>query len=124
MSPTQAALAHFRREGFEPYVTEKFIKIPPKEGGGRKGKFKFGFRKDAYGFGDILVYHEAKKITALIQACTRSDMANRRAKILINPKASGWVRAGNKIYLSALAKRKTRGSKRIRYEVVVEEVTP
>ncbi len=112
MTPTKAALAYFRRQGFEPYITEKFIRTP-----------KGGFRQDAYGFGDILIYHAEKKITALVQACIRTDMAKRRTKILANPKAPGWVKAGNKIYLSALAKRKRRGSKRIRYEVVVEDVS-
>ena len=53
----------------------------------------------------------------------QGDMSKRRAKILDNPHAPGWVKAGNKIYLSALAKRKKRGSKRIRYEVVVEVVS-
>lgn len=106
-------MAHFRNRGFECYVAEKFIRTP-----------KGGFRQDAFGFGDILIYHAERKITALVQACIRNDMAKRRNKILDNPKAPGWVEAGNKIYLSALAKRKKRGSKRIRYEVVVEEVTP
>ena len=112
MTPTKAALAYFRRQGFEPYVTQKFIRAP-----GRS------FYQDAYGFGDILIYHAEKKITALVQACIRTDMANRRTKILNNPKAPGWVKAGNKIYLAALAKRKRRGSKRIKYELVFEDVS-
>jgi len=111
MSPTQAALAHFRRKGFEAYITEKFIRTP-----------KGGFRQDAFGFGDILIYHPHRKITALVQACIRTDMAKRRKKIVINPKAPGWIAAGNRIFISALAKRKPRGSKRIHYEVVIEEV--
>jgi len=110
MTPTESVLKHYRLQGFTCEVVEKWIPAPKP------------FRKDLFGFGDILIMNSARKITALVQACTRGDMTKRRNKILSEKKSVEWLACGNKIYLCGLAKRKPRGSKRIRYELVEEEI--
>ena len=124
MTPTQSVLKHYRQQGFTAEVVEKWIPVsetihpePGKRNWGKGG----GFRKDLFGFGDILIMNSGKKITALVQACTRGDMANRKNKILTEKKAVEWLACGNKIYLCGLAKREHKG-KRVYYELVEEEI--
>ncbi len=111
MSPTESVLKHYRQRGYVAEVVERFINAP-----GRP------HRKDLFGFGDILIFHSAKKEVALVQACTRGDMVKRKNKILASTHAAQWLACGNKIYLCGLAKRKVRGSDRIRYELVEQEI--
>lgn len=111
MSPTESVLKHYRLRGYTAEVVEKFINAP-----GRP------FRKDLFGFADIIIMNSGKKETALVQACVRGDMVNRKNKILASNHAVEWLACGNKIYLCGLAKRKVRGASRIRYELVEEEI--
>ncbi len=125
MTPTESVLKHYRQQGFTAEVVEKWIPVaatigPPKPGKKHWGKGG-GFRKDLFGFGDILLMHSGKKVTALVQACVRGDMSNRRNKILAEKKSVEWLACGNKIYLCGLAKRQHKG-KRVYYELVEEEI--
>lgn len=88
MTPTAAALKYYRDRGWEVEVVEKWIKTPTG-----------GFRKDLFGFADLLAFHAGLKQTAAIQCTDGSHGADRRNKILQERKAVEWLACGNKIFL-------------------------
>lgn len=83
-SPTQRTLDLFRDDGFDVAVVEKYVTIP-----GRK----FGVRRDAFGFIDILAFN-SWNVTA-IQATSTSNMQARVNKILESDVAFRWLSDGN-----------------------------
>ena len=118
MTPTQAALKYFRDNGWEIDIGERFIKTP-----------KGGFKKDLFGFGDLIAYHTGKKETALIQVTDETHMANRRNKILEERRAAEWLHCGNKIFLCLLyttihktKKGKNPGKPRKRFSITLQEI--
>lgn len=118
MTPTQAALKHYRDKGYHAAVVEKWI---PTKGGA-------GFRQDLFGFADIFAFNPDSGISVLIQACTRGDLNQHLIKIMQVaaefPILGDWLKnPGHQVVICALAKRKERGKKRIRYEVVEQQIT-
>lgn len=80
--------------------------------------------RDAFGFGDLLMYNVSLKQTALVQVTDGSHGANRKNKILSERRAAEWLACGNKIFLALLITKihtvktgKNRGEKRKSYEV-------
>ena len=59
MKPTERTLKYFRDQGYMCDMVERFIRNPKHPAG--------GFRKDCFGFGDILAFNESE--TLLIQSC-------------------------------------------------------
>lgn len=110
MSPTLAAKKFYREQGWEIEDVERRItKI---------------VTKDAFGFGDLLMYHTGLKQTALVQVTDGSHGANRKNKILAEKRAAGWLACGNKIFLCLLVTKihtvltgKNKGEKRKTFEV-------
>ena len=105
-SPTSRTLDMLRKQGWLCASVEKFLPA--------RGTMKFPRRIDVYGFGDLLACRERQygamtAETALVQCCTTGDMANRKAKILAEPRAGVWMRCGNLIMLVGWAKRGPRG---------------
>lgn len=88
MTPTQAALKFYRDKGWVVEVVEKFVRS---KGG--------GFRKDLFGFADLLAYNTQLRQTAAIQCTDGTNAAARRNKILTEKKAVEWLACGNKIFL-------------------------
>lgn len=109
-SPTAAAKKFYRDKGWEIEVVERRIRSY--------------ITKDAFGFGDLLMYHTGLKQTALVQVTDGSHGANRKGKILSERRAAGWLACGNKIFLCLLITKihtvqngKNKGEKRKMYEV-------
>ncbi len=114
-TPTNAAKKFYREKGWEIEDVERRVtKI---------------LTRDAFGFGDLLMYHAGLKQTALVQVTDGSHGANRKNKILQEKRAAGWLACGNKIFLCLLMTRihtvltgKNRGEKRKTYEVRHTEI--
>jgi hypothetical protein len=75
----------------------------------------WGNKKDAFGFGDLLVAHREFGVF-LIQVTSGSNLSARVHKILDDPKIHGqalqWCLAGGKIALHGWAKKGPRGQKK------------
>ena len=73
----------------------------------------FPFKKDAFGFGDLLA---ANSSIALIQATSGSNAAKRATKIIGTPEiaklAQVWLRSNGCIYVQGWAKRGPRGKRK------------
>lgn len=115
MSPQAAAKKFYREKGWEIEDVERRIKPH--------------ITKDAFGFGDLLMYNVALKQTALAQVTDGSHGANRKNKILQEKRAVGWLACGNKIFLCLLITRihtvltgKNKGEKRKTYEIRDQEI--
>ena len=96
MSPTQRSLALLRKQGYHCAIVEKwnpYAKI----------------RQDVFGFGDLLAFRSGQPGATLVQTTSGSNVSARRTKILANPIARDWVKAGNWIRLEGWAKRGARG---------------
>ena len=110
ISPQAAAKKFYREKGWEIEDVERRIKPH--------------ITKDAFGFGDLLMYNVALKQTALVQVTDGSHGANRKNKILSERRAAEWLACGNKIFLCLLVTKihtvqtgKNRGEKRKSFEV-------
>ncbi len=107
---TSAAKKFYREKGWEIEDVERRIT-------------KF-LTRDAFGFGDLLMYHTGLRQTALVQVTDGSHGANRKEKILSERRAAEWLRCGNKIFLCLLVTKihtvltgKNKGEKRKSFEV-------
>ena len=101
MTPTARSLAYHRELGHEADVVERFIRIP-------KGR---AFRKDLFGFADLLVLDGFPGSLA-VQACVTGDQTKRLQKINLEPRARRWVAAGNRIAVEGWALRGPRGARK------------
>jgi hypothetical protein len=110
MSPTARTLERLRKTGFTACVVEKFNSFTKR-------------RIDAFGFADILAASEGVGII-LIQATggDGGNHANRKAKIIQEPRALQWLFAGGRIEVWSWAKRGARGEPK-RWELRREEIT-
>lgn len=93
-TPTSRTLERCRRLGYTACVVEKWIPQTRR-------------RKDAFGFGDVLVARPPQQGALLIQACSGGDGAKRVAKIQeeCRDEAEAWLAAGNSIEVWAWRKR-------------------
>jgi hypothetical protein len=71
-------------------------------------------RRDAFGFGDVLVL-DGKPGSLLIQATVTGSMASRRTKIIgkCSELARAWLQAGNRIEVWGWAKRGAAGKRKL-----------
>ena len=109
-STTAAAKKFYREQGWEIEDVERRVRPH--------------ITKDAFGFGDLLMYHTGLKQTALVQVTDGSHGANRKNKILQERRAAEWLACGNKIFLCLLVTKihtvltgKNKGEKRKQFEV-------
>lgn len=100
-SPTQRSLAECKKRGWPAYVVEKWIP------GAR-------IRKDAFGFGDVLVL-DGRPGSMLIQATVTGAVATREKKIRNDcaEMAKAWTDAGNRIEIWGWAKRGPVGKRKL-----------
>lgn len=56
-------------------------------------------KKDLFGFADYLAFHDELKRNVAIQTTTKESMTHHLNKILDEPRARRWIRAGNEIDL-------------------------
>lgn len=104
VSPTQRSLAEARSRGWQAAVTEHWNQFA-------------GIRQDLFNFVDILCV-DGKQTIAIQATSTLSNAAERKAKILhdpkVSPKARRCLESGWKVYVWAWPKhvvRKTRGKR-------------
>ena len=108
-SPTKRALAELKRLGFVAAITERW-------------NFHAKVRQDMFGFAD-LIYLTPANIVAL-QVTSGDHHAHRRVKILAEPLALAWIRAGGLIEVWSFSKKGKRGERKTwqcRKEEIVEE---
>lgn len=100
-----------KKLGWRIFVCEQSIHINPGHDLFRKTAF---FRRDAFGFGDILAFHPIFKVTMLVQATAgMSNFSARLHKIEKIPVALEWLAMGNRIEIHCWNKRaKSRGGRK------------
>lgn len=96
MTPTARSLAYLRGKGYQACVVEKWIP-------------RANVRRDAFGFGDLLVCGPA---IALVQVTSASNMSAREKKICGLPEAAKWRMAGGEIWLHGWSKKGKRGKRK------------
>ena len=69
-------------------------------------------RQDLFGFADIIALDPTTGITA-IQCTTGDHHANRREKVLAEPRALAWLRAGGSIQVRSWSKIGPRGCRKV-----------
>lgn len=94
MTPTMRTLKHLRDQGIPCDIAERWIQFGPKDP--RRGKFGNGFRKDLFGFIDIVAIFP--DCIGAIQSCGQSFAAHDK-KILENEFAPRWLWTDNRILL-------------------------
>lgn len=107
MSPTQRALAELRKLGAVASITERwnaFAKI----------------RQDLFGFCDVLAIIGPNIVA--IQVTSGTNHAARRTKILSEPRAESWLKAGGMIEVWSFAKKGKHGNRKL-WSCRKEEVT-
>ena len=107
-SPTQLTLKWLRKMGFSACVVEQTI----------RGKGMM-FKRDAFGFADILAMRENEGIL-LVQVTDHTSRSKHRVKILENEFAPHWLRSGGRIMLVTWGKGQGRGKPRTHHH---EELT-
>ena len=110
MTPTQRTLKALKDQGIPCDIVERYIRFYSNDP--RTQKIP-GFRKDAFGFIDILAIYPHQVFG--IQSCGQAFAAHDQ-KILENEFAPQWLRAGNGIALYGWRKLKLkRGGKAMRW---------
>lgn len=100
MSPTQRALAHCRTNGWVAEVVEKWNAHSMN-------------RNDLFGFADLLVLGSGGGSPMAVQVTSGSHHADRRTKILAEPRAELWCRSGCRIEIWSFDKRGDKGKRKI-----------
>lgn len=119
VSPTQRSLAWLRGRGWLAWVVEQWVPFrgKPKEGdqeAGRKAQVG-GFRRDVWGFGDILVLDDQRG-ALMVNACGADVMAH-VTKYDGNLELSVWLTHGNRFWVVGWRKvRSGRGTKEMIYK--------
>lgn len=111
-SPTQRTLAEFKKLGYPAQVVERWNQYAR-------------VRVDLFGVIDVVAIatsYSGPGAILGVQACSGTDHAKRRAKILAENRARLWVEAGGRLELWSWSKRGDRG-KRKTWTLRVEEFT-
>lgn len=113
MTPTKRALKEIRSLGYTAQVVEHWNSFARR-------------RIDLFGFADIVVLTPGSIVA--VQVTAGSSHAARRKKILAEPRALAWIRAGGVLELWSFAKQGARGERKtwkLRKEsIVVEDFVP
>lgn len=127
-SPTQRTLRRLRGQGYDACVVERKIETPERKGDPRP-RWMRKVTIDAFNFADVLAYDTdpyGEQAALLVQTTSGSNLATRREKVLAEPRALGWLLAGNHIALHGWVKRQVptkAGGTRARWECIEEAVT-
>ncbi len=122
-SPTQRALAILKKEGHVACVAERYNAFagPPGMRCHACGKNRVGSRSDLFGFIDIV--YLTKTSTVGLQVTDSTSHSGHKKKILAEPRALDWLRAGNLIELWSFGLKGGRGEVKrwvLRKEEIVE----
>jgi hypothetical protein len=101
VTPTARELAYCRKQGWTACVVEKWIPQTRQ-------------RKDALGFGDLLVLDGAQG-PVLVQVTSSGNVASRVTKIreTCREAAEAWLDAGGRIVVAGWAKQGKRGARKL-----------
>lgn len=101
MTPTARALALCRRRGWQACVVEKWIPQTRQ-------------RKDAFGFGDVLVL-DGKPGSLLLQVTDSTSVSKRVEKIKTDCRveARAWLAAGNRVEVWSWGKQGAAGARKL-----------
>lgn len=99
-SPTARSLAECRKRRWTAGVVEKFVRFP-----------KPGHLVDLFGVIDIIAITPEGIVG--IQATSGTNHANRRDKILAEPRARQWIDAGCKLELWTWSMKGSRGKRKL-----------
>lgn len=91
MSPTQRTLDYLRKSGFRCAVVEQTITIRA-----RDGEPASGFKRDLFGFGDVLGIRPAAKELLLVQCTSLSNISSRVKKAKGLPGLLAWLQCGGR----------------------------
>ena len=106
ISPTKRALAELKKLGYVCQVVERWCAFSRR-------------RIDLFGVIDIVYLSETSIVG--VQVTTASNLAARRTKILAEPRALAWIKAGGILELWSVAKRGARGQRRL-WCIIKEEI--
>lgn len=106
VSPTQRTMAELRARGWTAQIVER--RVP-----------RVNILRDLFGFGDIVALVDDGILA--IQCTSGDHHAHRREKILAEPRALEWLRAGGKIAIWSWEKQGARG-KRKTWQLREEEI--
>ena len=99
LQASQRSLAYLRKYGWTAEVCEQFKARV--EGKGQQRLFKGGFRKDLFGFMDILAYKG--HATVAVQTTSRRQIATHLREYRRNPKVRqrilGWLQGGHRSFV-------------------------
>lgn len=110
-SPSARSVAELRKRNLAVATVEQTIRIP----GGRV------FKRDAYGFGDLLICGPGFGI-ALVQVTSSSNLSAREKKAREIPELKTWLASGGRFLLHGWAKRGPRGARKI-WTLIEREIT-
>lgn len=122
MSPTQRSLALLRKEGWEPFVVERWSVRPSGKTMNGRQLFWLENRIDLFNFADIIAIQEGEP-HLLVQTTSGSNSQARVKKILAEPRALLWVRSGGRIDVHGWRKLlRKRGGKAKYWSPLITEV--
>jgi len=114
---TQKTLEHLRKEGMTVGVVERHISF-------NNGKKGFGFKRDLFGFIDIIAIKD--QTTIGVQSTSYACISAHKVKIIKEKTSDAikWVRAGHSILIYGWRKvPQVKGSKRMVWRPKIVEIT-
>lgn len=109
MTPTARTKALLEKDGYLVGIVEKWNPYAR-------------IRQDLFGFADLIGVSPASKTVTLVQACTDTDHARRRRKVMESEAAAICAKAGVIVAVISWGKRKEKGTKRLTWTPRVEVV--
>jgi hypothetical protein len=101
---TSRTLEYLRNDGYICDVVEKWIRNPKHPAG--------GFRRDLFGFADILAFKPESAWVLLVQSCG-SSYSEHKKKLYASPLAAEWVRRHELMLIGWRKLKKKRGGKQM-----------
>ena len=101
MRNSARTLAALRKHGYHAEVCEKYITRP--QGKGQAAKFAGGYRKDLFGFLDVISFHPSLAGVLGVQVTSRQQVSAHLKNYRRDPNIAGliqdWIRSGNRFHI-------------------------
>lgn len=110
-SPTSRSLDYLRKQGFHAGVVEQNVRYPEKINGRPTGKMIM-FKRDLFGWCDIIAVRPSGKGTVYVQTTSRANQSSRLKKIIASKEAIDVLLAGNTILVHGWAQVGARGERK------------
>lgn len=127
----ERSLKYLRADGYEAEVAEKYIARFEGKGENQRGGFRGGYRRDLFGFVDILAYHPCRPdvlaVQTTSQAQVRPHLRHYREDPELAERIIAWLRQpGRRLVIHGwypTRERTAKGAEVLRWRVDVREVT-